>query len=821
MSSNIRILVFSALSLFAVSVNAKVVTEKTAASVAKNFMVSNGLTQELVVFQPADDQMVYKEKTIDAPAYHLFIDKNHKNLVIVSGDDIARPILGYCFNSQNDGNSDLPPAMKDWLNEMERQISYARKNGIVQNSEMVRQWGDPGVGNVVKQLNTAQWQQNSPYNLQCPLQNDGNRCITGCVATAYAILMKYYGYPSSGKGITPAYICTKSGVYVQSRDLNHSYNWSSMPLTYSSDKYIEFATNVAQLMADIGAAIQADYANSETSANYSTYSKSALFSHFGYYVGKQYKKANYAIEEWYTKLKEQLDMDRPVLYRGEHEDAGGGHAFIIDGYTDQDYFCINWGWGGNHNGAFALDALNPGTYTYNSEQAAFFDFQPAASLPTVAIANEIECPTLETAIGIAPLNGTLTQIKMIENDTINDIYIQDNQNIELDLNGCTIGIEQYGFYNHGNLNVSDSKGNGKIIVTSGNTSVLNNYNVLSIDGGDFINKVALAKGEKDYRRCIWTAAESATLIKGGRFTSISQTICSNGLLTIDNGEFECIGTSAVISNYSTSDTLSINGGTFKNLTNPSENSNYCRTLWTCDGSVTNIKSGLFICKNGVLCSNGELTIDDGRFECTGNHGVVNFYSKTGLLTINGGTFINSLKDKDKDKEQPEYRRAVWADEGSKTHITNGYFSCDYQVMTFVGDAVVDGATIDNTGNGVGILSVANVVVNYCKLRGTRLLGVGAKTGSSIKCYGGIYSQKVDNSFLGTDCKCVSNDDDNTNSTYPFKVVNTNPSEVKAIMMTSDAEEMHYDLNGIKRSDNYPGLHIIHRADGKNIKVIYK
>lgn len=71
MSSNIRILVFSALSLFAVSVNAKVVTEKTAESVAKNFMVSNGLTQELVVFQPADDQMVYKEKTIDAPAYHL------------------------------------------------------------------------------------------------------------------------------------------------------------------------------------------------------------------------------------------------------------------------------------------------------------------------------------------------------------------------------------------------------------------------------------------------------------------------------------------------------------------------------------------------------------------------------------------------------------------------------------------------------------------------------------------------------------------------------------------------------------------------------
>lgn len=806
MSSNIRIFVFSALSLFAVSVNAKVVTEKTAESVAKNFMVSNGLTQDLVLFNPADSHV--------SPAYHIFVDKDNKDLVIVSGDDIARPILGYCFNSQNDGNSDLPPAMKDWLDEMERQISYARKNGVVQNSEMLRQWGDPGVGNVVKKLNTAQWQQNSPYNLQCPLQNDGNRCITGCVATAYAILMKYYGYPSSGKGITPAYTCTKSGVYVQSRDLNHSYNWSSMPLTYSSDKYIEFATNVAQLMADIGAAIQADYANSETSANYSTYSKSALFSHFGYYVGKQYKKANYAIEEWYTKLKEQLDMDRPVLYRGENEEEGGGHAFIIDGYTDQDYFCINWGWGGNNNGAFALDALNPGAYSYNSDQAAFFDFQPAASLPTVALANEIECPTLETAIGIAPLNGSLTQIKMVDNDNISDIVIQNNQNIELDLNGCTIGIEQYGFYNYGNLNVSDSKGNGKIIVTSGNTSVLNNYNVLSVNGGSFINLVGLTEGEIDYRRCIWTAAGSATRIKGGNFTSTGQTICTNGQLTIDNGQFESIGNSGVISNHAIEDIVTINKGTFKNTTTGSESSNYRRALWSAEGTTTHIIGGDFTSTIQVICSNGRMIIDNGVFKCTDNSSVISNYSKTDTMTINGGTFSNISET----FTGSDYRRAVWTAQESTTIINAGLFFSNNQVLTFNGNAVISGASIENTGNGYGCLSFGKVIITDCKMIAKNLFYVNS--GCTLTCFSGLYSQAVSDKFLGKDSQCLLNEDVATYRKYPYKVVNSSTGINKVIKET-EGLELHYDLNGIIRSDNYPGLHIIRRADGKNIKVIYK
>lgn len=731
-----KICALSAVFLFIFNVAAKVVTQETAQDVANTFFASNGFShKELAPLRTSDNSDALKASSIDPPAYHIFKSAGQNNYIIVSGDDVALPILGYFTGNQNLAGDSIPPSMKEWLDEMERQILFARENGVEQSPAVTIQWKAPGIGNVVKQLNTAKWNQGYPYNLQCPMEN-GNRSATGCTATAIAIVMRYHGYPSKGRGVTPSYICTTSGINVSSRDLNHSYDWDSMPLEFVSGQYSsQQANNVAELMADIGAAIQSDYSFNSTSALFDNAQK--LFYYYRY-NSIFCSKAYYSVDDWYSMMKNDLDNNCPIPYCATTKDNQFGHAFVIDGYTDQNYFSVNWGWGGKNNGFFALDALVLNEYTFGDNQSALFQFQPTSSVPTSAIVNDsIECPSLNAAISVVPYNGQACHIRLVQNNIISNIEIYKNQNIDLDLNGFEIDIQSYGIYNYGTLTINDSKGGGKITVKQGNTQIVANYGVLTVNDGDFEINASLTAGNYDYRRCIWTANNSTTTIRGGKFSS----------------------------------------------------------------------------KGAVIYSNGKMTIYNGEFKTTGNNNILAFNGFGDTLTINGGTFINHST-----KTYPiDYRRALLTENGTVTHITGGLFSCDYQVMLFNGQAVIDNATIENTGNGYGCLSFGKVIINDCKLKATTILY--SDRGSSLKCYGGVFSKRVDSGFLGTDCQCKSNDDTATASKYPFKVVNIH-DDISPIHETG-TDDVYYDLNGIIRQENKSGLQIIHKTDGTTIKILNK
>ncbi|MDE5842638.1 MAG: C10 family peptidase, partial [Muribaculaceae bacterium] len=60
-------------------------------------------------------------------------------------------------------------------------------------------------------------------------------------------------------------------------------------------------------------------------------------------------------EDNLSMLRGSLDKGYPVIYSGS---GSGSHAFIIDGY-DQESYHINWGWNGECNGYFNLNALQP------------------------------------------------------------------------------------------------------------------------------------------------------------------------------------------------------------------------------------------------------------------------------------------------------------------------------------------------------------------------------------------------------------------------------------------------------------------------------
>lgn len=297
-------------------------------------------------------------------AYYVF-NNDAGGFVIIAGDDAVTPVLGYTSTGSFDAEN-LPDGLKDLLKSYERQIA------ALGDSYQANQTATRAAFTGEKLLNTAKWNQLAPFNKYTP----NSRYPTGCVATAGAIVMKYHGYPDKGTG---SHSYTWNGQTV-SASFEHDYVWANMPAKYDGTNDAAF-DGVARLMADLGVAVEMQYAKSGSGA-YIGNLISALQTYFGY------SKLTYlasiddvGAEAWNAKLRGEIDGNRPILYSAS-DASSGGHSFIIDGYKGES-FSVNWGWGGYCNGFYQIGALNPqseGRPTgdkYNIGQSAVIGLQPS------------------------------------------------------------------------------------------------------------------------------------------------------------------------------------------------------------------------------------------------------------------------------------------------------------------------------------------------------------------------------------------------------------------------------------------------------------
>ena len=282
--------------------------------------------------------------------FYVFDKPGNGGYLLVSADDVAAPLLGY--SDTGDFNADAMPAeMRWWLGEYSRQIEYARANGV---AAYELTGGNERVP--VAPLLKTRWNQGQPYNGQLPKINN-EQCVTGCVATAVAQLMKYWNYPERGTGI--ATIVNPATQRAEVLNLaSQSFDWSNMLDTYERGQYTEQqGSAVAYLMKAVGYACTMEYGTRESSA-YAYKAGLALMNNFGYNPQMQYcTRSYYDASEWENLIYGEVSAGRPVLYGGQS--TSGGHQFICDGYSSDGYFHFNWGWGGMSDGYFLLTSLNP------------------------------------------------------------------------------------------------------------------------------------------------------------------------------------------------------------------------------------------------------------------------------------------------------------------------------------------------------------------------------------------------------------------------------------------------------------------------------
>lgn len=334
---------------------------------------------------------------VTSESYYVF-NFGTEGFVIVSNDDCFRPIVGYSdegvFPTENPS-----PEMMYYLNSLSKGRQAALRASIKQSDEVALEWSmllsqgrlpSRNGNRAAFHLCQTRWNQNDPYNKFCPSGN-GGRSYAGCVATAMSQVMNYWKHPAQGSG-SHAYTHYEYGELSADFGASH-YDFDIMPISISNSSPVEQIDAVAFFMYHCGIAVDMSYSPSGSGA-YSQDVPDAVLKYFGYSNRCRYYSRNaFTLEEFQDLLKDQFDMGWPCYYSGQDTNGQGGHAFVCDGYDDNDMFHFNWGWGGSGDGFFAIDALDVSGYAFNDDQGVITNY-----VPSEVFVNTPKAPDRFTAI---------------------------------------------------------------------------------------------------------------------------------------------------------------------------------------------------------------------------------------------------------------------------------------------------------------------------------------------------------------------------------------------------------------------------------------
>jgi hypothetical protein len=470
-----------------------------AKKVALNFFMQKSDTR-LKNFQEREIEKTIVHTYNGHNSYYVFKFKP-TGFVIVAADDARNPIIAWSTNSIFN-EYDLPPAYIDWMEQYDWYIdslitynvsadsSIQKWNTLKENNTRLKAYSPYRTGFTLVDTEWGQsrlndgWCGNNPahdngaYNKFCPeekgdLDCNCGRCAAGCVAVAMAQIMKYWNYPV--------------------HNTYQDYDWCHMPPALDENSTTREIDAVARLIRDCGKKVNTKYCSwflnrsCESSAN----TKNAInaYKDMGYNNNTiEYIKRRNTLHKWQNILQEELDNERPVLYR-----YYGKHAFVCDGYNyDDPYeFHFNWGWRGSSNdGFYDLDEMNPGNHNYSDSRRkhhAIIGIQPKDEFDCTAEVDICDHKNKDILYGGTIFNSSNILIENNDNkeyraytgiDLVNGFEVEDGAIFTASIVPCPITGENCAFYtNSGNLKNTSTT---NIKDTERNNTELNNNDIEKI-----------------------------------------------------------------------------------------------------------------------------------------------------------------------------------------------------------------------------------------------------------------------------------------------------------------------------------------------------
>ena len=275
--------------------------------------------------------------------YYVFNDDAGKGFVVVAGDDKMGKVLAYSKEASID-MANLNPEAR-YLFDSYRQVyeELGKNKTLTTRAGAVTKAAD-----AVQPLLKSKWGQDYPYSKQ-------THYMTGCVATAVAQVMYYHKWPAQGKG-QESYKVTFDNT-VRSADFTKShYDWDNMLPDYNHRNVTTKQEDaVALLMHDVGIATNMQYTNG-ASGTQSYMAERALRNYFDYdasMVTRLYE----GVDNFIEIVKKELRNGFPLYISGDSKNRAG-HAWVCDGFDEEDKFHMNFGWNGQANGYYSLATLS-------------------------------------------------------------------------------------------------------------------------------------------------------------------------------------------------------------------------------------------------------------------------------------------------------------------------------------------------------------------------------------------------------------------------------------------------------------------------------
>ena len=307
------------------------------------------------------------------------IELNPNGYVIVSGKYNLPPVIAYSLSCINDDTLNERDLFIDLLKtditsrlENMQEISnlYIQENqnnwdnylgcsNIEKLNLDYQQWPPEGTTTTEGWVETR-WSQNSPYNNFCPIDPDsGKRGVAGCPAIAMAQILNYHK-------TTNGVLFNDSDDYYHNYgnrfwiDNDHEkYDFPSFPelniyLETLNDHYNENVdiTNddKAALVFACGTAAKQVYSPEGSG----TFGVDQAFDAYQKFNCDTIELINSEDVDLYERVSQNIKEAYPVHLAVVTPSWNAGHNLVIDGYNTDDYYHLNFGWGGAYDGWYKL-----------------------------------------------------------------------------------------------------------------------------------------------------------------------------------------------------------------------------------------------------------------------------------------------------------------------------------------------------------------------------------------------------------------------------------------------------------------------------------
>ena len=310
---------------------------------------------------------------IDGKQLFYLVGLKPTGFMIITSDYHLPPVIAYSFTSSIQLDSEEHHSFIKFI-EVDLQQRILESSDALYETEWNRllsdpssfqpttsyqQWPPEGYSSTEGWIET-QWHQDAPFNDLCPIDLESNtRGVAGCPAVAMGQILLYH---QTINGVSFNDTDDYTHNYGQRFRIDDDYQEYGFPSFEELNNYLETIqthfdenepltdTDKAALIFACGTAATQVYSPQGSG----TFGVSQAFEAYQKFNCEQINLLTSEDETLYDQIIQNIKIGLPVHLAIVNDAWNAGHNLIIDGYNTDDYYHLNFGWGGSYDGWYDL-----------------------------------------------------------------------------------------------------------------------------------------------------------------------------------------------------------------------------------------------------------------------------------------------------------------------------------------------------------------------------------------------------------------------------------------------------------------------------------